>query len=131
MGVKILVTGDRNWDDYLVLYNALHRWCGFFGWDHVEFVEGDCTGADRMAGTFAHETNVPVAVFPARWELHGKKAGPIRNRQMMDYCVNSNGPTLVIAFHDNLVESRGTGDMVRVALRAGVPVLHLMSHDPV
>lgn len=31
-------------------------------------------------------------------------------------------PDLVLAFHDNLSESKGTRDMVQRAKRAGVPV---------
>jgi hypothetical protein len=50
-------------------------------------------------------------------------AGPIRNQQMLD----EGHPDLVIAFHDNMSESRGTRDMVGRAIKGGFSV-RLVSH---
>jgi hypothetical protein len=58
-----------------------------------------------------------VMEFPADWDLHGKAAGPIRNRQML-----LAKPEIVIAFHDDLDSSKGTKDMVKIAKRTGVKV---------
>ena len=55
--------------------------------------------------------------FPADWTKFGTKAGPIRNREMLDL-----QPDLVIAFHRNLKKSKGTIDTVMEANRRGIPV---------
>lgn len=47
-----------------------------------------------------------------------RQAGPIRNEQMLQ----EGQPDKVLAFHENLAQSRGTADMVRRAAKAGVPV---------
>ena len=41
----------------------------------------------------------------------------IRNGEML-----RDAPDLVLAFHNNIAESRGTADMIRQARRAGVAV---------
>jgi hypothetical protein len=49
----------------------------------------------------------------ARWEQYGKRAGPLRNEEMIQ-----SGADLVIAF----AGGAGTADCVRRARRAGIPV---------
>ena len=34
---------------------------------------------------WAEETKASVKIFPADWVKHKKSAGPIRNKQMIDY----------------------------------------------
>lgn len=43
-------------------------------------------GADQFGGKWAKQHNVPVSIFRADWEGLGKRAGPIRNKYMGDYC---------------------------------------------
>ena len=57
---------------------------------------------------------MPVSIYPADWDKHGKAAGPIRNKQMID----EGKPDLVIAFPGG----RGTAGAVRLAKFAGVTV---------
>ncbi len=84
-----------------------------------ELIHGGAKGADNFAGVWARENDVTERVFPADWERHGKGAGPIRNRQML-YEAN---PDSVIAFHRDFEHSKGTKDMVMVALKAGLMVI--------
>lgn len=113
--MRILVTGDRNWSDRDAIERALRR-CP--DGPHI-LVHGAARGADRIAAEVAQALGWAVEAFPANWEKHGKAAGPIRNRQML----NEGTPQLVIAFHNDLANSKGTADMVRVAEKAGVPVV--------
>lgn len=77
-------------------------------------VAGGCSGADELAVGWAVDAQVDYRVFPARWRVEGKVAGPVRNQRMLDVC----HPVLVVAFPGG----RGTGDMVRRAQGAGVEV---------
>ena len=116
---RILVCGDRNWSDRGLLNSTLYE---LWAEEPFSVVTGGCRGADTMAEEWAKLRGTPALVIEADWSL-GRKAGPIRNAQML----TMGQPHLVVAFHDDLEQSRGTKDMVRKAERAGVPVL-VVSH---
>ena len=110
--MKVLVCGGRNFDDAL----TLGSWLGGIHKDHgiSMLIHGDANGADRMAAKFAEWKGIPVKAYPADWQKHGKAAGPIRNRQMLD----EGKPDLVVAF----AGGRGTANMIEQARKAGVKV---------
>jgi hypothetical protein len=89
---------------------------GLFSWAiNVDaIIHGGARGADSMAGEFANETGIEEIVFPADWKMYGRRAGPIRNQQMLD----EGKPDLVVAFPGG----RGTADMVGRARTAGIEV---------
>lgn len=89
-------------------------------------IEGEASGADTIAREVAFELGIPedrVLRFPARWDDYPreqrKRAGHDRNTQML----REGKPDLVVAFHVDLMRSRGTINMVRQARAAGVEVL--------
>ena len=85
-------------------------------------IHGDARGADRTAGKWADRNNVPVEVYPADWKSLGKKAGPLRNTQMLD----EGKPDVCVAFPGGV----GTSDMVGKAIdRDGVIVLDVGGLD--
>lgn len=51
----------------------------------TEVVSGGAFGADSCGEAWATVNAIPVKVFQADWETHGKAAGPIRNQQMAEY----------------------------------------------
>ncbi len=53
---------------------------------------------------------------PAEWSKYGRRAGPIRNKQMLDV----GKPHLVVAFPGGA----GTANMVKQAKAAGVPIIN-------
>jgi hypothetical protein len=77
-------------------------------------IHGGAPGADRLAGQWARRAGVPITSFPADWHAHGRAAGPIRNRRMIE----EGRPDLVLAAPGG----RGTADCVRQARAAGIPV---------
>jgi YspA, cpYpsA-related SLOG family len=109
--VKILVTGDRNWDDWETLSTVLD------GYHPTLIIEGCARGADRMAEIWARKRQVPNKHFPANWDLYGRSAGPRRNQEML-----TTKPDLVVAFHSNIENSRGTAHMIRIAEAKGIDV---------
>jgi hypothetical protein len=81
-------------------------------------IEGGAPGADSLANAWAKKRGVPFRTFPAKWLLYGRKrAGPIRNQQMLDEGV----PDCVVAFPGWI----GTADMMRRARAAGIPVFEV------
>lgn len=115
--MRVLVCGDRNWTDQKLMWTVLER---LHAADPFEvLIEGEARGADKMAALWASNKDIQVLSFPAKWSEHGRAAGPIRNRLMLE----EGGPQLVIGFHAAIQESKGTADMLRRARKAGCSVL--------
>ncbi len=128
--MKVLVTGGRNFSNRKLLEQAL---------DMINetqqitsLVTGGCKtwsslfreyiGADYLAECWAIEQAIPVHRHEAKWQLYGRKAGPIRNRMMLRL---HEDVEYVIAFKGG----RGTQDMVRAATEKGVVVLDVIEGD--
>jgi len=77
-------------------------------------IEGEQRGVDLLAREWAEEKGLEVRGFPADWDRYKKRAGFIRNDQML----KEGNPHAVIAFPGGV----GTRMMVGLARRAGVPV---------
>lgn len=84
-------------------------------------VHGGGGKADEMGGCWAHNLGIPVHREQAKWNVHGRAAGPIRNQKMLD----DHHPTLGIA----LPGGAGTADMVRRMQAAGIEVIEV-SYSP-
>ncbi len=119
--------GDREWTDEgpITLIIDGYQWAARFASAGLLIIEGEARGADRIARKYAERCSVAVERYPAKWVPHGDAAGPLRNQQMLD----EGKPDVVWAFHDNLVQSKGTRDMVLRARLAGLPV-YLVSRLP-
>lgn len=110
--IKVVVCGDRNWTDEKIIQKRL--------WElpsNTIIVEGGCEGADLLARKVALEIGLEVVEFPAAWKKYGKSAGPIRNTKMLN-----TKPSLVIAFHNDIKNSRGTKNTVTEARKRGIKV---------
>jgi hypothetical protein len=119
--MKLLVCGDRNWTRRDVIKWALAQ----LQPDDV-VIHGACRGADLMAAACAQSMGIETRAYPAKWDELGRRAGPIRNQQML-----SENPDigLAFAFHDDMENSRGTADMVRRLRKAGIPVSVMTSRE--
>lgn len=111
--MRVLVCGGRDFSDTDFAYRFLDEFHKHRNIDVV--IEGNARGADRIAGYWARRTKIDNLKFEADWELHGKRAGPMRNQRMLD----EGKPDVVIAFQGG----KGTADMVRRAEEAGVEVV--------
>lgn len=110
--MRVLVCGGRDFSDIETLDRVL-------GELHAEkpvavMIHGAAKGADTLAGAWAKRHGVPTLEFAADWQRHGRSAGPVRNRQMLDI----GKPDLVVAF----AGQRGTTNMIEQARDAGVTV---------
>lgn len=110
--MRVLVCGDRRWRDKNTILTVLARLS-----DVDTVIEGEARGADTLAREVAEEYGISVLAFPANWNKYGRAAGPIRNKQMLD----EGKPDLVIAFHNNITESKGTKNMLSQARERGIP----------
>ena len=115
--MKVLICGSRNWkeEDVIPEYR-IETYIKALPPDTV-IIHGGGRGADRIADRIARERGHTVIEHEAKWSLHGDKAGPIRNREMLTF-----KPDKVVAFHEDIVHSTGTKDMIDVARKALLPV---------
>jgi hypothetical protein len=119
--MKVLVCGDRNWKNKDIIRAYLASV------PNLELViEGESRGADTLAREVAEEMQVNVMRFPANWSLYHKAAGAIRNKQMLD----EGKPDKVLAFHNNIEQSKGTKHMVALANKYKIPTQVIRECEP-
>lgn len=94
--------------------------------ERMVIIQGGAKGADALAAVFACVHGLQSVTFEADWGLHGRAAGPIRNRRMLA----DGAPDVVLAFRCE-GRSAGTDDMVRRA-RAVLPAdcVHVIPPAP-
>lgn len=81
-------------------------------------INGGAKGADRLAEEWGTaKPGVVVNTYYADWKKHKRAAGPIRNVEML----KDSRPNCVIAFPGG----NGTAHMVKIAKKAGVPVMEV------
>jgi predicted Rossmann-fold nucleotide-binding protein len=94
-------------------------------------LHGGARGADAAIARAAHQLGWCSLVMPAQWQQHGRAAGPIRNRELLQQAIaravahsspGSMASVLVVAFPGGA----GTASLVqqarRLASRSPVPI---------
>ena len=108
--MRTVIAGGRD-------YHLTHKDYQVLEWlKHIlpitEVVSGTARGADIAGEFWAQKQGLDVTQFPADWEQHGNRAGPIRNDKMAKFA------QAVVLFPGG----RGTDNMARAAERHGCVV---------
>ena len=118
-GQLVIVAGggrDLTWPSELI---ATHLLSASRGRLVQSLFHGGARGADQAIASAADQLGWPQMACPAAWQQHGRAAGPIRNRQMLERSLDLasalplGAGLLVIAFPG----SRGTASLVEQARR--------------
>lgn len=99
--VRLAVVGSRTFHDYNRLREVL------FKYTPSEIVSGGAVGTDSLAERYAKEQNIALTIFRPDWNTHGKKAGFLRNKIIVEHSDR------VIAFWDG--KSKGTKSTIDYA----------------
>ena len=109
--MRVLVCGGRDYQDkdkVFAVLDEIHSQTPISA-----IVHGCARGADTLGSDWAWVRGIDEERYPANWKLYGKKAGPLRNQQMLD-----TKPDLVIAFPGGC----GTYHMINISREAGLEV---------
>lgn len=115
MSFTICITGGRDFEDVDFIVTRLLRLHEMYTF--TELITGMARGVDRVGYEFGIELGLKIHKYPitkSDWEQYGNSAGPRRNAEMLV----QGKPDLVVAFPGG----RGTADMIRRSMGAGVPV---------
>lgn len=114
--MRVLVTGGRDYAEAKTVNSVL---------DHIHqttdgitcIIHGGAKGADTLASHWALKNNIKEEVYFADWKLHGKSAGPLRNKEMLD----KSNPDFAVVFPGG----KGTKNMLSLVQRARIAYLDL------
>ena len=117
--MRLLVCGNRDWACVETIENWLAPFSRKYG-ARVVLIHGGAPGVDSIAEVVGQHFGWEIRAFPADWRAHGRAAGPIRNREMIE----TGRPGRALAFGQLCRGSKrtGTGDMVAALNEAGVIV---------
>lgn len=115
--MRTIIAGSRHLDDEELIAKAVR----LSGFAVSVLLSGHGGKVDLNAEKWAAKNSIPVELYPAQWNEHGKAAGPLRNRTMVSKAA------ALIAVWDGV--SRGTEDCVAEARRRGLKVYVLRVSD--
>jgi hypothetical protein len=101
--MKIAIIGSRDFNDYGLLEDTLES----FKAKMSLVISGAARGADLLGERWAINNGIKTLIFPADWATYGKRAGFIRNEDIIKNC------DIVIAFWDG--KSKGTAHSLSLA----------------
>ena len=110
--MKIAIIGSRDFDNYNLVVATMEE----FQTTHpptTTIVSGGARGADTLGEKWANNNKIPIKIFLAEWKKHGKAAGLIRNKDIIE---NSDH---VVAFWDG--ESKGTKHSLGLCHKSNTP----------
>ena len=117
--MKVIIAGSRTITAYSLVESAVARWKNY-GLTIEEIVCGEAKGIDLLGRHYGEQNGIPIKSFPADWDKHGKKAGYLRNSQMVEYA-------------DGLIAittgSPGTQHTIELAKEKGIPLLYKRVYD--
>ena len=110
MGQSVAIVGSRDWPDE----GAVRDYVYSLDLDDT-VVSGGARGVDTIAEIAAIERGLAFLKFVPKWDLYGKSAGMIRNKDIVK------ASDRVVAFHHN--GSKGTALSIQLAKDLNKPVI--------
>lgn len=108
--MKLAIIGSRDFYNYEFLKTTLEPYK-----DKITLVvSGAARGADKLGEQWANENKIQTLIFPADWDKFGKRAGFIRNEDIIK------NAECVIAFWDG--KSKGTKHSISLCEKYNKPV---------
>jgi predicted Rossmann-fold nucleotide-binding protein len=113
--MRLIICGGRMYRHRSKFFEVMEEFVKDFGRPSL-VIHGAALGADTLAEQWATASLIPTQPMPAQWEIYGKGAGHVRNKEMI--CEK---PDMVLAFPGG----PGTEGMIELANRFKVPVIKI------
>lgn len=111
---KVIIAGGRDFNDYELLKEKCDYYLGFIDpGSEIVIVSGGARGADYLGERYAKEKGYKIELHKANWDKYGKRAGFIRNSEMVAIA------SAAICFWDG--ESKGTNHTINLCKGKGIP----------
>ena len=108
--MKLAIIGSRTFNNYMLLKETLEQYKPKI----TLVISGAAKGADSLGEKWALENQIQTLIFPAKWDEYGKKAGFIRNEDIIKNCDGC------IAFWDGV--SKGTQHSISLCEKYNKPI---------
>ena len=105
---KVIIAGSRSfWNKELMRTKCDQILKNKVETHDIHIISGTANGADLLGESYAKERGYKVMRFTPNWSMHGKRAGMIRNIEMLGHA------DAVIVFWDGT--SKGSKHMMSIA----------------
>ena len=84
MDFKVLISGSRDGCDINIIHFMIHYVIENIPHKQFILIHGDAPGVDTQVKNYCLTLGWQIIAYPADWQKHGKKAGPLRNQKMVD-----------------------------------------------
>lgn len=110
--VKLVIAGSRDLSPHDLISRFAGKIDAKYGVTHV--ISGNATGVDKAGEFWAVEHGKEVIDMPADWDKYGKRAGPIRNMEML-----KQADIILVILRD--ANSKGSSHMASISQKSGKP----------
>lgn len=84
--MKLMVCGSRTVTNTAWVFGQIDKVISENNFTDISIIEGEARGVDSISALWARRHGCEVLKYPADWNTLGKKAGFIRNEQMVKDC---------------------------------------------
>ncbi len=84
--MKLAIVGSRSYTNYDLVETKMVEYLKEKDIEitELEIVSGGAKGVDKIAEYFAEKHSLPIKIFHADWDLYGKAAGMVRNKDIVN-----------------------------------------------
>lgn len=109
--MRTIIAGSRSITDMELLLKTIKE-ADQNGLTITTILCGGANGVDTLGREWAKKHNIPIEYYPANWDKHGKRAGYVRNQEMV------HNAEALIAIWDG--KSKGTEHTIDLAQKANL-----------
>lgn len=84
--IKLAIVGSRDFNNYSVLEYVIDKIIETNDYKITEIISGGARGADALGEIYADKHAIDKTIFPADWKTYGKRAGFLRNVDIIKNC---------------------------------------------
>jgi hypothetical protein len=117
--LRILICASQDWYEEEPIRKGLEKYTRTEEQKNPVILIGGCSKADMIVLYIAKELGLQTEIYFAQWDIYGKEACDIRNKQMLE----EGNPTLVLAFSKHLKTSKDINSMITRAKNMDIKVV--------